>query len=85
MVIDPRPGGAPEAAGPVVDCRASSRLGPLTMSIGKTLEVVVVRAKALNSGHEDGLERGEHERERLGLDSPAMVALMAASSTVATP
>ncbi len=46
---------------------SASRDGPFTISIGNTLDVVVVSPNAFHSGDEQRLERRDHERERLGL------------------
>src|SRR5215475_3955803 len=54
------------------------------ISIGKTLDVVVVSAKALNSGALIASSAARTSAKAAG-STPAIAALIAASSTVATP
>src|SRR5689334_1743092 len=62
----------------------SSRAGPLTMSIGNTLDVVVVRPKAFHSGSDSASSAASTKGNAAG-STPASAALIATSSTVATP
>src|SRR4051812_48465216 len=63
---------------------SSSRLGPLTSSIGQTLEVVVVSPKAFHSGSE--IASSAATTNGNAADSqPAIAAFTAISSMVATP
>src|SRR5437763_12073398 len=63
---------------------SSSRHGPFTMSIGQTLEVVVVSPKAFHSGSESASSAARTTPNASGA-TPASAALTATSSTVATP
>ena len=62
----------------------SSRDGPLTISTGCTLDVVVLSAIALNSGRTSASIAAITCGNAAGAQ-PAMVALIATSSTVALP
>src|SRR5690242_9859683 len=63
---------------------SSSRLGPLTSNIGQTLEVVVVSPNAFHSGSAIASNAAITNRNAAG-STPAIAALTAISSTVATP
>ena len=62
----------------------SSRQGPLTISIGNTLDVVVVRPNAFHSGSDSASSAASTTPNAAG-STPAIAALIATSSTVATP
>ena len=63
---------------------SSSRLGPFTSSIGNTLDVVVVSPNAFHSGSEIASSAAITNGNAAG-STPAIAALTAISSTVATP
>src|SRR5258705_6521293 len=63
---------------------SSSRHGPFTSSIGNTLEVVVVSPNAFHSGSEIASSAAITTGNAAG-STPAIAALTAISSTVATP
>lgn len=63
---------------------SASREGPLTISIGNTDEVVVVSANAFHSGALIASSAASTQGNAAG-STPAIAALIAASSTVATP
>src|SRR6516225_8870547 len=63
---------------------SSSRVGPLTSSIGNTLDVVVVNPKAFHSGSVIASSAASTYGKAAG-STPAIAALIAISSTVATP
>src|SRR5439155_16023073 len=63
---------------------SSSRDGPLTISIGNTLDVVVVSPNAFHSGSEIASSAATTTPKAAG-STPASAALIATSSTVATP
>src|SRR3954469_24465010 len=83
MVAEPRP-----AAPPMQLARWSMprprRDGPLTNSIGNTLDVVVVRPNAFHSGSTIASSAATTNGNAAG-STPAIAALMATSSIVATP
>src|SRR5256714_13841064 len=64
--------------------RNASRAGPLTISIGNTLEVVVVNPKAFHSGRRIASIAATTCGNAAG-STPAIAALTATSSTVAGP
>jgi hypothetical protein len=64
--------------------RSASRVGPLTNSTGKTLEVVVVMATAFHSGRRTASSAASTRGKARG-SQPAITALMAISSTLARP
>src|SRR5690348_12228454 len=63
---------------------SSSRHGPLTISIGHTLDVVVVSPNAFHSGSEIASSAATTTGNAAGW-TPAIAALTAINSTVATP
>src|SRR5438132_7789995 len=63
---------------------SSSRHGPFTISIGNTLDVVVVSPNAFHSGSESASSAAITTAKAAG-STPASAALTATSSTVATP
>src|SRR5689334_14974719 len=62
----------------------ASRDGPFTIASGNTLEVVVVKPKAFHSGTSSASSAARTNGSAAG-SQPAIAALIATSSTVATP